>query len=58
MVFTIDVSGSQSGIPLAQEKAAVKYALSTWDRRILSSGAVRQLGIKLFAAPCQQMRRT
>ena len=27
MVFTVDVSGSQSGIPLAQEKAAVKYAL-------------------------------
>jgi Ca-activated chloride channel family protein len=27
MVFTIDVSGSQSGIPIAQEKAAVKYAL-------------------------------
>lgn len=28
MVFTIDVSGSQSGVPLAQEKAAVKYALA------------------------------
>src|SRR5258708_19567976 len=28
MVFTIDVSGSQSGIPLAQEKAAVKWALA------------------------------
>jgi Ca-activated chloride channel family protein len=27
MVFTIDVSGSQSGAPLAQEKAAVSYAL-------------------------------
>ena len=27
MVFTIDVSGSQSGRPLEQEKAAVKYAL-------------------------------
>jgi Ca-activated chloride channel family protein len=27
MVFTVDVSGSQSGIPLSQEKAAVKYAL-------------------------------
>jgi Ca-activated chloride channel family protein len=28
MVFTIDVSGSQAGIPLAQEKAAVKWALT------------------------------
>src|SRR5947209_8871186 len=28
MVFTIDVSGSQAGIPLAQEKAAVKWALA------------------------------
>ena len=27
MVFTIDVSGSQTGQPLEQEKAAVKYAL-------------------------------
>ena len=28
MVFTIDVSGSQSGAPLAQEKAAIRYALT------------------------------
>lgn len=28
MVFTIDVSGSQSGAPLAQEKAATKYCLT------------------------------
>jgi hypothetical protein len=27
MVFTIDVSGSQSGAPLAQEKAATRYCL-------------------------------
>jgi len=28
MVFTIDVSGSQTGAPLAQEKTAVRYALT------------------------------
>jgi Ca-activated chloride channel family protein len=28
MVFTIDVSGSQSGAPLAQEKAATRYCLT------------------------------
>jgi Ca-activated chloride channel family protein len=28
MVFTVDVSGSQSGAPLAQEKAATRYCLT------------------------------
>ena len=28
MVFTIDISGSQSGAPLAQEKAATRYCLT------------------------------
>jgi len=33
MVFTIDVSGSQSGQPFAQEKAATTYALQHMDAR-------------------------
>src|SRR5258708_5471503 len=52
MVFTIDVSGSQSGIPLAQEKAAVKYALTHMGPQ--DTFQVVRFGnsaIKLFAAP-------
>lgn len=33
MVFTVDVSGSQSGQPLDQSKAAVRYALTHLDER-------------------------
>jgi Ca-activated chloride channel family protein len=52
MVFTIDVSGSQSGIPLSQEKAAVKYAITH-----MNAGDTFQVirfgnqAIKLFAKP-------
>ncbi len=31
MVFTVDVSGSQSGRPLEQEKAATRYCLTHMD---------------------------
>jgi Ca-activated chloride channel family protein len=52
MVFTIDVSGSQQGIPLAQEKAAVKYAIEH-----MNAGDTFQVirfgnrAIPLFASP-------
>ena len=52
MVFTVDVSGSQSGIPLAQEKAAVKYALQ--HMMVMDTFQVVRFGNtarKLFPSP-------
>jgi Ca-activated chloride channel family protein len=52
MVFTIDVSGSQSGRPLEQEKAATRYALTHMGPddtfQVIRFGNTAQ---KLFAAP-------
>jgi Ca-activated chloride channel family protein len=52
MIFTVDVSGSQSGIPLSQEKGAVKYALSHLGPEdtfnVISFG---DSSIKLFGQP-------
>ncbi len=52
MVFTIDVSGSQSGAPLAQEKAATRYCLKHMDAgdtfQIVRFGNTAR---RLFAAP-------
>jgi Ca-activated chloride channel family protein len=51
-VFTIDVSGSQSGRPLEQEKAATRYALTHMGPddtfQVIRFGNTAQ---KLFAAP-------
>jgi len=52
MVFTVDVSGSQSGEPLKQEKAAVRYALTHMDAndtfQVIRFG---NTAIRRYAAP-------
>src|SRR5207237_368503 len=52
MVFTIDVSGSQSGRPLAQEKAATRYCLTQMNAQdtfqVIRFGDTAQ---KLFPEP-------